>query len=75
MLGSVATTDSVDALKATLAKGQWWAPFANRKRWSAAVESLRRIGSPAALTALRDAAARGPSSVRAAARAALEKAD
>jgi hypothetical protein len=75
VLGSVATTDSVDALKATLAKGQWWAPFANRKRWSAAVESLRRIGSPAALTALRDAAARGPSSVRAAARAALEKAD
>ena len=75
VLGSVATTESVDALKATLAKGQWWAPFANRKRWSAAVESLRRIGSPAALTALRDAASRGPSSVRAAARAALEKAD
>ena len=75
VLGSVATTESVDALKATLAKGQWWAPFANRKRWSAAVESLRRIGSPAAVTALRDAAARGPSSIRAAARAALEKAD
>ena len=73
VLGSVVTTDSVDALKATLAKGQWWAPFANRKRWNAAVESLRRIGSPAALTALRDTASRGPSSVRAAARAALEK--
>lgn len=75
VLGSVATTDSVDALRATLNKGPWWTPFANRKRWNAAVESLRRIGSPGALTALRDAAERGPSSVRAAARVALEKAD
>lgn len=75
VLGGVATADSVDALKATLNKGQWWAPFTNRKRWSAAVESLRRIGSPAALTALRETAARGPSGARAAARAALEKAN
>jgi hypothetical protein len=75
VLGSVATADSVDALKATLAKGPWWAPFANRRRWSAAVDSLRRIGSPAALAALRDAAERGPSSVRAAARVALGKGD
>jgi hypothetical protein len=75
VLGSVATADAVDALKATLARGQWWAPFANRKRWNAAVDSLRRIGSPAARAALRDAAERGPSGVRAAARAALEKGD
>ena len=72
-LGSVATDDAVDALKTALHKGHWWAPFANRQRRAAAAESLRRIGSPAALNALRDAASRAASGVRAAARAALER--
>ena len=72
-LGSVNSDDAVDALKGALHKGQWWSPFANRQRRAAAAESLRRIASPAALSALREAATRGGAGVRTVARAALER--
>jgi HEAT repeat protein len=73
VLGHMRSDDSVDALAAALRKGQWWTPFANRRRRAAAAASLRRIGTPGALDALRDASARGASGVRSAARAVLDK--
>jgi HEAT repeat protein len=73
VLGGINSDEAVQALTIALHKGPWWAPFANRKRRGAAAESLRRIGSQASLDALREAAAHGPSGVRTAARAALER--
>jgi hypothetical protein len=72
VLGGVATDDAVDALKGALHKGQWWTPFANRRRRPAAAHSLRRIGTVAALAVLRDAVQRGSPGVRKAARTELE---
>jgi HEAT repeat protein len=73
VLGSVGGVQAVDALNAALHRGQWWTPFANRRFRSAAAGSLRRIGSPAALDALRDASNRGAAGVRAVARAELAR--
>jgi hypothetical protein len=70
-LGSTRSTDAVEALKFVLQQGDWWTPFSNRRARAAAAQSLRRIGTPEALTALREAASRGPRGARAAARAEL----
>ena len=74
-LGAVGGDESVVALTAALHRGQWWTPFANRRFRSAAAQSLKRIGTPAALDALRDASNRGPAGVRSAARAELGRAE
>lgn len=71
-LGSIGGDDAVEALTFALHQGDWWAPLRTRRLRSAAAHALRRIGTPAALNALRDASGRGrPMGVRSAARAEL----
>ena len=72
-LGAAGGSDAVSALKVALNRGQWWTPFANRRHRSAAAQSLRRIGTPEALDALRDSSRSGALGVRAAARAELAR--
>ncbi|HSC29877.1 MAG TPA: HEAT repeat domain-containing protein [Vicinamibacterales bacterium] len=72
VLGSCRTVESIEALRTALHKGRWWTPLSNRRMRAAAALSLRRIGTPPALDALRDATVRGAFGVRAAARAGLE---
>ena len=70
-LAAAGSDESVAALKAALHRGPWWTPFSNRRYRSAAAQSLKRIGSPAALDVLRDASKNGAAGVRSAARAGL----
>jgi hypothetical protein len=70
-LGTFGGADSVDALKAALHHGEFWAPMRTRRIRAAAAAALRRIGSPAALDALRSASSGGPRGVRSAARSEL----
>ena len=70
-LGALAATEAVDALTGALRGGEWWAPMRTRRARSAAAASLKRIGTPAALDALQEAARRGSRGTRAAARAHL----
>lgn len=65
--------DAVTALTTALHRGTWWAPLASRRFRRAAAQALARIGTPAALEALRDAAGRGRGGARSAARAALDQ--
>ena len=69
-LGTFGGAESVDALKAALHHGEFWAPMRTR-RIRAAAAALRRIGSPSALDALRSASSGGPRGVRSAARSQL----
>lgn len=73
VLGTIRSEQAVAALTAALHRGQWWTPFANRRFRSAAAASLKRIGTPAALDALKDASSRGPAGVRSIARAELAR--
>ena len=70
-LGAFGGTDAVDALKTALHAGAWWTPLTNRRYRGAAAQSLSKIGTPAALDALRDASKNGSRGARAAARAEL----
>jgi HEAT repeat protein len=70
-LGTAGGPAAIGALETALNRGQWWTPFANRRFRSAAAQSLRRIGTPEALEALREASSKGSFGVRAAARAEL----
>ena len=70
-LGTFGGADSVDALKAALHHGEFWAPMRTRRIRAAAAAALRRIGSPSALDALRSASSGGPRGVRSAARSQL----
>jgi hypothetical protein len=72
-LGAAGGTDAVSALAVALNRGPWWTPFANRRHRRAAAQSLRRIGTPEALDALRHASRSGALGVRAAARAELAR--
>jgi HEAT repeat protein len=72
-LGAFGGPEAVDALKAALYQGDWWAPFATRRLRAKVANSLRKLGTPAAVEALRDASSRGPRGVRVAARTALER--
>jgi hypothetical protein len=74
-LGSTDGAESIAALKTALYLMDWKAPFEARRVRIAAAGALRRIGSPPALDALREATERGSRSVRSAARAALAEAD
>jgi HEAT repeat protein len=62
---------TLQALRAALDRGEWWAPIRTRRLRTAAATALRAIGTPAATTLLEAAAATGSRGVRAAARAAL----
>jgi len=70
-LGSYAGPDAVEALKAALYQGDFIAPFKTRRARAAAAQALRRVGTTAAVDALRHAAAHGSWGVRAAAKAEL----
>ena len=70
-LGSFGGPDAVEALKVALQVGGW-NPFRTRRTRASAAQALRRIGTSAAVTALREASTRGPWGVRAAARAELK---
>jgi hypothetical protein len=70
-LGTLGAPEGIEALGAALQRGDWWAPMRTRRTRTAAAAALRRIGTPAALDALQDAARRGSRGTRAAARAHL----
>jgi HEAT repeat protein len=72
-LGTFGGPEAVDALKFALHQGDFWSPLATRKLRAAAAQALRKIGTPAALEVLREASARGPWGVRAAARSELAR--
>lgn len=73
-LGTMKGPEAIDALKAALQHGDWWAPIRTRRTRAAAARALRANGTPEALAALRDASTRGGRGVRAAARAELGQA-
>ncbi len=73
LLGGMGS-DAVDALKFALQQGDWWAPVRTRRARTAAAKSLRLIGTPAALDALREASTRGARGARSAAKAELGQA-
>lgn len=60
--------ESTAALRAALYRGDWWAPFRTAALRNAAASALRRIGSPATLGILEEAARTGSRGVRKAAR-------
>ncbi len=70
-LGSFGGEGAAEALAFALHRGGWRTPFLTRRIRGAAAGALRRIGTAAALDALRDASTRGTRGVRAAARAEL----
>ena len=71
--GSFGGADAVEALKAALHEGDFWAPLVTRRIRAAAAQALRRLGTPAALDVLRDASSTGPRGVRSAARSELTR--
>jgi HEAT repeat protein len=71
-LGSFGGPDAVEALKDALQRGDWMAPFRTRRTRASAAQALRKIGTSAAVTALREASTRGSRGVRAAAKAGLK---
>lgn len=72
-LGSFGGTEAVEALKDALRQGEWTAPIQTRRTRAAAAQALRRIGTPPAITVLRDASTHGPRGARQAARAELAR--
>jgi HEAT repeat protein len=70
-LGSTEGPESIAALKTALYLMDWKAPFEARRVRTAAAGALRRMGTPPALDALREATRHGSRSVRSAARTAL----
>jgi HEAT repeat protein len=72
-LGSFGGPDSVEALKEALQSGDWMAPFRTRRTRTAAAQALRKIGTSAAVAALREASTRGSRGVRSAAKTELKR--
>jgi HEAT repeat protein len=68
-LGSSGAAAAVEPLKVALYEGSWWSPGPTKRLRTAAALALRKIGTAAALEALREASENGPRGVRAAARA------
>jgi hypothetical protein len=60
--------ESTRALRAALYRGEWWAPVRTAMLRRAAAAALRRIGTPATLAILEEAARHGSRGVRKAAR-------
>jgi len=74
LLGQLRDPQSIDALRAALYRGEWWAPRRSASLRRAAAAALARIGSTEAMAALTEATERGSRGVRTAARAQLETA-
>jgi HEAT repeat protein len=72
-LGSSKVPGAVAALTFALHQGEVWSPMRTRRLRAAAAASLRSIGTPEAIEALRTSSARGPRGARSAARAELER--
>lgn len=70
-LGTIGSAEGIEALTFALYQSQWWAPLRTRRIREAAAGALRKVGTPSAVEALRDASAKGPHGVRSAARAEL----
>ena len=69
-LGALGThTESTEALRAALYRGDWWAPVRTAAMRRAAALALQRIGSPEARAVLEEARRQGSRGVRKAARA------
>ena len=73
-LGALRDPEAIDALKAALYRGEWWAPRRTALLRQAAATALARIGTPAAIDVLRDAAASGSRGIRIAVRPMLARA-
>jgi HEAT repeat protein len=73
-LGGLRDVEAVDALKAALYRGEWWAPRRTSLLRQAAATALARIGTPPAIDVLRDAAKAGSRGVRVAVRPMLARA-
>jgi HEAT repeats len=73
LLGALRTSSDValEALKGAATRGEWYAPFRTRRLRTAAIRSLRTIGSAEARGVLQELAASGPRFTQTAARAAL----
>ncbi|MBI2833761.1 MAG: HEAT repeat domain-containing protein [Acidobacteria bacterium] len=67
IVGRLGGADGIGALVDALQRGRWWTPFRNRAFRAAAATALTRIKTPAAVQALREASAKGPSGARRAA--------
>ena len=72
-LGTFGGPDAVEALKSALQAGDWMAPLRTRRIRASAAQALRLIGTPAAVTALRESSTRGSPGVRRAARTELKR--
>jgi hypothetical protein len=70
-LGALRDPAGVEALRAALYKGEWWAPRRTAALRAAAAAALARIGTSEAWSVLDDAVATGRRGVRTAARAQL----
>ena len=73
-LGALRDPEGVEPLKEALYRGEWWAPRRTALLRHAVAAALARIGTPAAVEILRQAAESGPRGVRAVARPALARA-
>jgi hypothetical protein len=65
--------ESIDALRAAIYRGDWWAPFRTARLRTAAARALRRIGSPEARGVIEEARRHGSRGVRRAARASTRR--
>jgi HEAT repeat protein len=72
-LGALRDPEAVEPLTTALYRSEWWAPRRTAQLRAAAASALARIGTPAAVEALRKAAASPSRSIRAVARPALER--
>jgi HEAT repeat protein len=67
-LAAAKSVEAVQALKGVLQHGELWAPIRTRRLRASAATSLRAIGTPEAIDALREMSDRGPRGARAAAK-------
>ncbi|RPH54526.1 MAG: HEAT repeat domain-containing protein, partial [Acidobacteria bacterium] len=59
-LGTFRDEPSIDLLKEVLYRGEWWTPRRTAKLRGTVAQALKRIGTPAAIQALQQAARKGP---------------
>src|SRR5204862_2382116 len=65
--------DAVEALQQAMPSGDWKAPFRTRRIRASAGQALRKIGTPAAIAALKDVSTKGSRGARSAAKAELKR--
>ena len=72
-LGALRDPEAIEPLKEAVHRGEWWAPRRTALLRAAAATALARIGTPAAVDVLREAAGSSSRGIRAAARPALAR--